>query len=254
VKAVAKKSAHLVRDASPEREDDRARARSSSTRDVIMDAAERLMSEHGFAGVSVREIAAAAGVQFSAISYHFGSKESLLEAIFERRASAVNSERTAVLDNYLRGLSGRPPEMREIVSAFSAPVLTLASQASGLRFLKLQNIVFAENGPLSRRIKARHYYPMSRRIVDLMRRASPSLSERQIYVRFNFLVSALFGSIRDQAQAHVLSDGRVRMNAEEIVEDIADLLMFGLNGSLRPHDGAAEPRIERPKKQGARNG
>ena len=44
----------------------------SSTRNAILDAAERRFAEYGFAGVSVREIAADAGLKNQAsLYYHF---------------------------------------------------------------------------------------------------------------------------------------------------------------------------------------
>lgn len=54
----------------------------------IILAAERLFSENGFNGTSVRDIAKLAGVNLAMISYYFGSKEKLLEAIFEFRISS----------------------------------------------------------------------------------------------------------------------------------------------------------------------
>jgi AcrR family transcriptional regulator len=56
-----------------------------STRDVILDAAERTFAERGFAGVSVREIAAEAGLKNQASLYHhFKNKRALYEAVLSR--------------------------------------------------------------------------------------------------------------------------------------------------------------------------
>jgi TetR/AcrR family transcriptional regulator len=55
----------------------------------IMAAAEALFAEHGFAGVGIRQIAAAAGVNGAMIHYYFGNKERLYEAIIENAASTV---------------------------------------------------------------------------------------------------------------------------------------------------------------------
>lgn len=55
------------------------------TRDVILDAAERRFAERGFAGVSVREIAADAGLKNQASLYHhFKHKKALYEAVLTR--------------------------------------------------------------------------------------------------------------------------------------------------------------------------
>jgi AcrR family transcriptional regulator len=56
-----------------------------TTRDVILDAAERRFAERGFAAVSVREIAADAGLRNQASLYHhFRHKRALYEAVLAR--------------------------------------------------------------------------------------------------------------------------------------------------------------------------
>lgn len=55
----------------------------------ILAVAERLFAEQGFSGTSVRDIAGAANVNVAMISYYFGSKEKLLEAIFDYRISST---------------------------------------------------------------------------------------------------------------------------------------------------------------------
>lgn len=57
--------------------------RSNTTRAALMDSARKLFSEKGFDGTSVREIAAAAGANLAAVTYHFGAKESLYAAVVE---------------------------------------------------------------------------------------------------------------------------------------------------------------------------
>ncbi|AEW02777.1 hypothetical protein A4D02_02015 [Niastella koreensis] len=52
----------------------------------ILTVAEGLFAEHGFDGTSVRDIAQLANVNLAMISYYFGSKEKLLEALIEDRA------------------------------------------------------------------------------------------------------------------------------------------------------------------------
>jgi AcrR family transcriptional regulator len=52
----------------------------------LLDTAELLFSRKGFDGTSVRDIAEAAGINTAMISYYFGSKEKLMEQIFERKS------------------------------------------------------------------------------------------------------------------------------------------------------------------------
>ena len=56
----------------------------------IMDAATPLFAQKGFAGVSVKEIAEAAGVNIALISYHFGGKENLYSTILETQFELVD--------------------------------------------------------------------------------------------------------------------------------------------------------------------
>lgn len=72
--------------------------KSERTRLAIMDAAEPLFAPHGFAGVSMRQIAAAAGVDLSLVAYHFESKDALYNAIVDRILADFTRRRTELLD------------------------------------------------------------------------------------------------------------------------------------------------------------
>jgi AcrR family transcriptional regulator len=64
-----------------------------------MEAAEKLFAEQGFAGTSVRDIAEAAHVNLAMISYYFGSKEKLMEAMFHHRGSDFKIQLESILQN-----------------------------------------------------------------------------------------------------------------------------------------------------------
>ncbi len=55
----------------------------AATRTSILDAAKSVLRERGYASLSTREVAAAAGVPLSQIHYHFGSKQGMVLALFE---------------------------------------------------------------------------------------------------------------------------------------------------------------------------
>ena len=60
------------------------------TKDLILDVAEKRFAEHGFAGVSVRQIAADAGLKNQASLYHhFKNKQALYEAVIRRGMEPV---------------------------------------------------------------------------------------------------------------------------------------------------------------------
>ena len=64
----------------------------------IIEIAEKLFADKGFKGTSVREIADEAGINLAMISYYFGSKVKLMEAIFEVRIGSVQMR----LENLLK--------------------------------------------------------------------------------------------------------------------------------------------------------
>ena len=54
---------------------------SQDAKEKLLAAATRLFAEKGFAGVSIRQLAEAAGVNSAMISYYYGGKEGLYEAV-----------------------------------------------------------------------------------------------------------------------------------------------------------------------------
>jgi AcrR family transcriptional regulator len=70
----------------------------------LLDSAELLFSQKGFDGTSVRDIAEAAGINTAMISYYFGSKEKLMEEIFERKGLNIRE----LVDNLIKDESLDP--------------------------------------------------------------------------------------------------------------------------------------------------
>lgn len=82
------------------------------TREAILDAAERLFAEKGFAGTSLNEIGVAAGVSRGTPGYFFGAKAELHRAVLERCLAQV---RMAVRSGRERAIASR--ESPEVVLA-----------------------------------------------------------------------------------------------------------------------------------------
>jgi len=76
---------------------------------AILEACEKLFATKGFEASSVREIAGAAGVNIAMISYYFGSKEHLMEALFKHRMEASRLR----VENIIRDAQLRPFEKVE---------------------------------------------------------------------------------------------------------------------------------------------
>ena len=62
------------------------------TKDIILDAAEKLFAREGYHGTSVRAITGEAEVNLASVNYHFGSKEALPDALTARRPDPINRE------------------------------------------------------------------------------------------------------------------------------------------------------------------
>ncbi|OHV30920.1 MULTISPECIES: TetR/AcrR family transcriptional regulator [Pseudofrankia] len=87
----------------------------------LLATAERLFAENGIAGVSLRQIGTAAGsANSSAVNYHFGTKDRLIEAIFAYRLPHL-LERRALLKERVD-----PDDLRARLEAHLLPVLELA--------------------------------------------------------------------------------------------------------------------------------
>jgi AcrR family transcriptional regulator len=61
----------------------RALAKKPATSTTLLEAAKKVLRQNGYAGLSTRDVAAAAGVPLSQIHYHFGSKQGMVLALFE---------------------------------------------------------------------------------------------------------------------------------------------------------------------------
>ena len=66
-------------------------APTESTKEAILQAALRVLGRDGFPALTARNIAAEAGTNLALLNYHYGTKETLLVALFE----ALNAERLA---------------------------------------------------------------------------------------------------------------------------------------------------------------
>lgn len=75
------------------------------TRDKLIGAGEKLFSERGLSGVSIRELSQEAGTNSALISYYFGGKEGLYAAILEKQFSPIG----LLLDSVL-GIKISPTE------------------------------------------------------------------------------------------------------------------------------------------------
>ncbi|MGE4359676.1 MAG: TetR/AcrR family transcriptional regulator, partial [Lysobacteraceae bacterium] len=99
-----------------------------STKQRILDVAEALFAEHGFAGTSLRLVTSQAEVNLAAVNYHFGSKDNLITEVFRHRMDAMSQARLERLEH-----ARKVPNvvLEEVLRAFIEPALALSLDRDG---------------------------------------------------------------------------------------------------------------------------
>ena len=166
----------------------------SAVRDEIMDAAETQFAELGYAGTTLREIAAATNVTQALISYYFGSKYGLFEETFLRRGQVISKQRDDLLEALLD--KGKPT-VHEIVHAFLSPTLALRATPQGRSFLRLQARLHTEPPEISYKVRTDAYGSSTQRYVEAFRLAQPELGELDAYWRVTLMVGTYLYAFSD---------------------------------------------------------
>ena len=92
-------------------------------RDHILNAAEELFAEHGFDGVTIRQVTRKANVDVALAHYYFGTKKGLFDAVFLRRAAVVNEARLKAINDYQVNPGPDGATIEGFIQAFLDPVI-----------------------------------------------------------------------------------------------------------------------------------
>ena len=105
----------------------------ASTRERLIDAAERLFADRGIEAVPLREITRESGARNAiAAQYHFEDRAGLVRAIMARHLPEIDARRHALLDDYeAAGVS----DLRELAAAYVRPFASKLASDSGRAFL-----------------------------------------------------------------------------------------------------------------------
>jgi len=174
---------------------------SSETRDRLLAAAERLFAERGLASVSVRAIAAEAGVNWSLVGYYFRGKHGLLAEVYRRQCATLNTERFKLLAEARKaGLT-----LEDVIEAFVRPAL---AAIQGRQFSRLRARLAAEDAPLFAQLRADAFDQSSRTFVAALRECLPELSEDDVLWRFHFMLGTIYYSATNPQRIKLFSRGR----------------------------------------------
>ncbi|MEM7049357.1 MAG: TetR/AcrR family transcriptional regulator [Acidobacteriota bacterium] len=167
---------------------------SNPTKDVLLDAAERLFAAHGIARSSLRAITQEAGTNLASVNYHFGSKDALIRAVFARRIRPINGERLRRLD----ALEAEgTPSVSQIARAFVAPILRMMRDPDHTpqAIAQLMSRAFSEPGDEVRTILVAEFRPILERFTAAFARVLPHLSAEEIFWRFHFMVGSMVHTV-----------------------------------------------------------
>ena len=159
---------------------------STTTRDKILDAAESLFIEKGFAASSLRAIARLAEVNLAATHYHFGSKEALFEATIHRRMGPINQTRLQALNQLER--SSVKLTVEAILTAFFKP-FTEGYVSSSIP--QLIGRIYGEPSSITKPLLEHEFGTVAGRFTSALAKALPELSEPELRWRFHFMIGGM---------------------------------------------------------------
>jgi len=185
--------------------------RGTRSKDALLDAAERLIAEHGFE-VPLRDIAKAAGQRNnSAVNYHFRSRQDLVDAVVARRLLPMELERERMLDELG---AGDAADAHALMRVLVLPLLRLDSTHYA-RFLQVV-------GPRLRTEPMDSAETAWPRVLDALSHAVPATERGARHRRVAAVATAMFALAAEHERA--TQDGTAPDDPEEIVHMLVAML------------------------------
>lgn len=205
----------------------------------LLDAAEALIGRHGPDGVSLRQVAAAAGSSnHFAVQYHFGSKEGLIRAIFERRLRTLESTRGRMLDDLLR--TGRDRLPRALLEVILQPIADERDENGRCSYASFLLAMFVTTDLNSQWHMARVSGPLLLHVTNLLRNHL-NLSPEEIFLeRINTACLGYLWTLVDCDRRAAADPGY----AAQIEARLARALDFGAAGLTLSGRASLNPSSE----------
>ncbi|MBA3847914.1 MAG: TetR/AcrR family transcriptional regulator [Planctomycetes bacterium] len=203
------------------------------TRERILDAAETLFAEHGFEATSMRAVTSVAQVNLAAVNYHFGSKDGLVQAVFERRVGPLNLERLTLLDRAQAEAAPGPAPLDAVVAALVTPLIRVGRECEPfLRFFNRCQIepIEALSAVLTTQFKA-----VSTRFLAALQGALPQLDADDVIWRASFAFGAVAHALASHQRTRLISGGRI--DGGDLDQLLPRLIAFIVAGMRAPRGG-----------------
>jgi len=197
----------------------------------ILIAAEQAFAKQGFERPSLRDITAAAKVNLASVSYYFGSRDGLVDAVMIRAAKRWNAARIEQLDNCEREAGGVPVALDKIVACLVDPILDEAKNSvdcGGYLGSLLGRSMTDPSSRLPNEVGPA-YAEVMRRFDEALSRSAPHLERREIFWRLFFGVG---GMLRVFTQGELLNPASGGRSGEPDWEWIRCQLIKFITGGI----------------------
>jgi len=207
-----------------------------ATRTALLDAAERLFSQNGIEGTSVRDIIKEAGTNLGAINYHFGTKDRLALEVFARAIEPVNRERIARLNALEAAVHPAKPKLEQILDALVRPVLE--SEGRGVKncddFMRLISRSFQESNREVKKFVEEQFAEVVQRFDDAILQVVPGLPPGELFWRMCFLHGSLHHALQtwlrfDLVPHTVLSPAAAKPDREGLLKLLISFMAAGIS-------------------------
>ena len=206
----------------------------SNTVERILDAAEFLFAEKGFAETSMRSITSRADVNLAAVNYHFGSKKVLIQAVFTRFLDPLVQGLTVTLDTL--EASGKRLDLKALIMLLFHQTFKREAQGRGDpgTFMRLLAMAYAQSQGHLRRHLQTVYGGLFRRYLRLLIDATPGLPLYELYWRVNFMMGAVIFTLAefDTLNAIGAAEHSLTATMEETINRLVPFLVSGLETPL----------------------
>jgi AcrR family transcriptional regulator len=194
----------------------------AESKDMLMDAAERLFAEFGIEAVSSRQIALAAGQRNqSAIRYHFGTMDDVLRALLRSRVSEINQRRAALLTEMEE--SGQPPELRGLIRAIAVPLAEkVASGPQGSNFVRFLAHLFSDRRRRDLWLTEGEEAGLLRRIYREVRLLAPEMPEALWNERLRMMIGGIIHSLADRERFRTVRRAPRSLNNDAFLSNLID--------------------------------
>ncbi len=216
--------------------------KSERTKERILRVAERLFAEHGYDGVSMRSLAAAAGVQLALLSYYFRSKEGLYRAVFQRRIDPISQQRRAALSEIMDSRDPRP-SIERVLDALARPWVELRDQRGGQHYSRLIAREVGDPQESRRGIVKDMLDPIAVEFIAAMEKVLPGHPRAQVRWGYHFFIGALLIVLANPTRLQRLSGRLCRIDDSEAV--IAEIVGFFSAALRAPPQRARSGRTSR---------